>query len=510
MNFTYNIADVTINLSKVQGLQTRIEKIKIVGGMAMELSDQVVEKSIELFIKNYFRFRGKLPYEDVIKNIPDEKLEQIEKIEIPVKGRALEEVVNEMEEVFQYGYNVNHSRYFGFIPGPSGMLSWLGDIMTSAYNRHAGSFLTFPAGEVIEKNLIEWLCEKAGFDNSASGLFVSGGSMANMTALIIARDTMLAAKDWGRGVAYVSDQTHSSVAKGLRIIGIDDSRIRCITTDEEFRMDTEELEMTIKADKQAGLIPFVVVASAGSTNTGSIDPFEKISEICKKYNLWMHADGAFGASVILSKQHKGLLKGIELSDSISWDAHKWLFQTYACGIVLVKDRQKMLNSFSVHPEYLQDLEQGVESFNPWDMGMELTRPARGMKLWITLQAMGSDAVADAVDHGFSVAEWAEDELKKNKDVEFISHAHMAIVNFRYNPENYTEEEKDQLNHMISQKIVDSGYAGIFTTVLNGKTVLRICALHPETTEKEIRDVIRKLEEYYEETVDKTGGQCYGK
>ena len=216
----------------------------------------------------------------------------------------------------------------------------------------------------------------------------------------------------------------------------------------------------------------------------------------------MHTDGAFGASVILSKQHKGLLKGIELSDSVSWDAHKWLFQTYACGIVLVKDGRKMLDSFSVHPEYLQDLEQGVESFNPWDMGMELTRPARGLKLWLTLQAMGSDAIADAIDHGFLVAEWAEDELKKNKDVEFISHAHMAIVNFRYNPEGYTEEQKDHLNHVISQKMVDSGYAGVFTTVLNGKTVLRICALHPETTEEEIRNVIKKLEEYYKEAVDK--------
>lgn len=469
----------------------------------MNLSNQAVKEALELFIKKYVSFRDDLSDENVVKNIPTEKLEQIEKLEIPEQGRDLQEVVNEMsDDVFQYGYNVNHPRYFGFIPGPSGMLSWLGDVMTSAYNRHAGSFLTFPSGEVIEKNLIEWLCEKIGFGKESSGLFVSGGSMANMTALTIARDTMLEAKDWGRGVAYVSDQTHSSVAKGLRIIGIDDSRIRCISTDKEFRMNTEELEAVIKADEQAGYIPFAVIASAGSTNTGSIDPFHRISEICKKHHLWMHADGAFGASVILSKQHKDLLSGIELSDSVSWDAHKWLFQTYACGIVLVKDRRKMLDSFSVHPEYLQDLEQGVEIFNPWDMGMELTRPARGLKLWITLQAMGSDAIADAIDHGFLVAEWAEDELKKNKDVEFISHAHMAIVNFRYNPDGYTEEQKDQLNHMISQKMVDSGYAGVFTTILNGKTVLRICTLHPETTEEEIRNVMKKLEEYYKEAVDK--------
>lgn len=461
------------------------------------LTNQTVEQAIEEFIKKYFTFHENLPNKNVIEEMPDAQLDKLKKIGIPSQGRNLQSVVNELtSDIFQYGYNVNHPRYFGFIPGPSSMISWLGDIMTTAYNRHAGSFLTFPAGSYIENELIMWLCEKAGFPKTAGGLFVSGGSMANMTALTIARDAMLAEEDWGRGVAYVSDQTHSSVAKGLRIIGIGNSRIRKIRTDEHFCMRMDELKKAIEKDKKEGFIPFVIIASAGTTNTGSIDSFKEISDICKTNNLWMHVDGAFGASALLSKNHHHLLEGIELADSISWDAHKWLFQTYACGLVLVKNCHKMLESFSVHPEYLQDLEMETECFNPWDMGMELTRPARGLKLWLTLQAMGSDAVGEAIDHGFLVAEWAEDELKKNEDIEFISHAHMAIVNFRYNPKNYTESEKDELNHKISKEMVDSGYAGVFTTQLNGKTVLRICSLHPETTEKEIRNTVMKLEEYY--------------
>ena len=464
-----------------------------------DLSNQEVEKVIKDFIKDYFVFRQNLKNENVVENIDEQQLKKVKTMTIPKRGRSLEEVTKEMNEsIYKYGYNVNHPRYFGFIPGPSSTLSLLGDVMTSAYNRHAGSWTTFPAGCHIENELIQWLCQQANYPKSASGVFVSGGSMANMTALTIARDTILKEDQWHKGVAYVSNQTHSSVAKGLRIIGIVNSSIRIIETDKNFCMNVDQLEEMIKKDKENGLIPFVIIASAGTTNTGSIDDFEKISKLCQKYHMWMHADGAFGASVLLSKKHKDLLKGIEKADSISWDGHKWLFQTYACGIVLVKEKRQMLKSFSVHPEYLQDLEMDETYFNPWDMSMELTRPARGLKLWLTLQVMGSDAISDAIDHGFEIADIAEKQLQKCKDIEFISHSHMGIVNFRFSPENYSNEEKDKINHEISMRIVNSGYAGVFTTQLQGKTVLRICSLHPETTKEDIVKTISKLEMYYRE------------
>ena len=159
---------------------------------------------------------------------------------------------------------------------------------------------------------------------------MSGGSMANLTALTIARDR-LPEHDWHRGTAYVSEQTHSSVAKGLHIIGIPSDRIRCIPTGRHFQMSSALLEQAITEDLEQGLLPFAVIASAGTTNTGSIDPFSETAAICRRYHLWMHVDGSFGASVLLSGR-KDLLKGIELADSLSWDAHKWLFQTYGCGI----------------------------------------------------------------------------------------------------------------------------------------------------------------------------------
>lgn len=370
--------------------------------------------------------------------------------------------------------------------------------MTSAYNIHAGGSKLAPMVNCIEQEVLKWLCQQVGFTENPGGVFVSGGSMANITALTAARDNKLNDETFHLGVAYISDQTHSSVAKGLRIIGIPNNRIRIIPTNEHFQMKTDLLETQIQADIEAGLIPFVVIGTAGTTNTGSIDPFQQISDICTNYHLWFHIDGAYGASVLLSPKYRHLLKGTELADSISWDAHKWLFQTYGCAMVLVKDIKHLFHSFHVNPEYLQDIEGDLDHINTWDIGMELTRPARGLKLWLTLQVLGTDLIGSAIEHGFDLAIWAEEALRELDHWEIVSEAQLAMVNFRYTSEDLTEEETDILNEKISEQILASGYAAIFTTVLNGKKVLRICALHPETTRDDMRTTIHMLDTFAKE------------
>lgn len=459
-----------------------------------------IERVANDFLKQFFAEYYSLPEQSFSQHLSEEQIEKLQKIGIPKEGRPISQVVEQMTtDICPYGYDNRHPRFFGFIPGPSSLISWLGDIITTAYNRNAGSWTASPTMVCIEQELLAWLCTQAGYSKEqASGLFVSGGSMANMTALIAARDKVLSDDNWHLGVAYVSEQTHSSVEKGLRMIGISSKRIRKIPVNSMFQMDTQELKCQIQNDKENGLLPFVVIASAGTTNTGSIDPLREISEICREQKMWLHTDGAFGASVLLSKKYRGLLDGIWLSDSISWDAHKWLFQTYACGIVLIKDKKNAINSFHAHPEYLKDLETAEEHLNPWDMGVELTRPARGLKLWLTLQVMGSDEISNAIEHGFQLAEWAQEELKKNPEVEIISPAQMAIINFRYAPKGFTGEETDELNVEISRKIVDSGYAGVFTTELQGKKVLRLCCENPATSEQDIRNTIQRLNQYCQE------------
>lgn len=463
------------------------------------LNSAQLEKEIKNFVHDFCLEKHDIHTQQVIWNAPDGQAEKIKQLGIPKDGRPANEVVQEMmNEVYQYRGDSNHPRFFGFVPGPASSISWLGDIMTSAYNIHAGGSKLAPMVNCIEQEVLKWLCTQAGFGEKSGGVFVSGGSMANITALTAARDNKLTDETLHLGVAYISGQTHSSVAKGLRIIGIPNKRIRKIPTTPDFKINTEILEKTILDDKKAGLIPFVVIGTAGTTNTGSIDPFKAIAAICQKHNLWFHIDGAYGASVLLSPKYRHLLDGTELADSLSWDAHKWLFQTYGCAMVLVKDIQHLFHSFHVNPEYLKDVQGDREHINTWDIGMELTRPARGLKLWLTLQILGTDLIGSAIEHGFQLAYWAEDILKELPDWEIISSAQLAMINFRYAPKGLSNEQTDLLNEQISEKILESGYAAVFTTVLHGKTVLRICALHPETEKEDMEKTIHLLDTYGKE------------
>ena len=463
------------------------------------LNSRQLEEAVKDFVHDFCEEKHNINTQPVTVPAIEGQIEKIKAIGIPQKGRQVSEVVSEMEnEVFKYSGNPNHPRFFGFIPGPASCISWLGDIMTSAYNIHAGGSKLAPIVNCVEQEVVRWMADKAGFGKTAGGIFVSGGSMANITALTAARDKKLTDENLHLGVAYVSDQTHSSVAKGLRVIGINDKRIRRIPTDDQFRMKTEELKKAIAEDIKNGYIPFVAIGTVGTTNTGSVDPLEEIYHICQEYQMWFHVDGAYGASVLVSDEYKHMLKGVELADSLSWDAHKWLFQTYGCAVVLAKDVRDLYRSFHVSPEYLKDIQCDQDTVNMWDIGIELTRPARGLKLWLTLQVLGSELISSAIEQGFQLAEWAEEEVRSKENWEIVSPAQMAILNFRYAPADLTEEQKDKLNEQVSAKLNESGDAAMFTTVLKGKTVLRLCAIHPETTQEDIRNTINQLDQYARE------------
>lgn len=455
-----------------------------------------LREAIPEFVQSFLDFHENMKSEKVMQLAGGDTIQKLRNKGIPQSGRPLKEVMEEMtQDVYANQILMQHPRWFGFIPSPVSLLSWLGDIMTNAYDTHAASWLQCSGGSCIEQEVIRWMCARASYpENTCGGIFVSGGSMANLTALAAARNNKLAEHEYGKGVAYVSEQTHSSVSKGLRIIGFRADQIRKIPTDSAFRMNMAALEKAVSEDVAAGKLPFVVIATAGTTNTGSIDPLHEIADLCDRFHLWMHVDGAYGASVLASHKYKCRLAGIERSDSISWDAHKWLMQTYSCSAVLVRDKRNLINCFHTHPEYLKDATVEEDQINFWDLGPELTRPARSLKFWLTLQVMGTDAVSNMVEYGFLLAEWAEDEIRKHTDWEIVSPAQQAIVNFRYAPAGWSKEKLDILNQRISQEILSDGYAGILTTELNHKKVLRICAFHPETTEEDMRNTIQRLDD----------------
>lgn len=446
------------------------------------------------FVGRAARFYDRLSVQPVCRQADAGTLERVERQEIPASGRPLREVYQELlRDVYSNTLLAQHPRSFSCVPSTASLLSWAGDVMTSAFNPHDSCRVNGPAVALIEKKLIRWLCDLVGYPAEGGGLFVSGGSMANLTALTAARDAKLSWEERSRAVVYVSDQTHASVSKGLHIIGFDRSQIRTVPADGQFRMDTACLARAIAEDTAAGKRPFAAVASAGTTNTGSVDPLPEISGLCREHDMWLHVDGAFGASALLSAEQRKALAGIERSDSLSWDAHKWMMQTYGCGMVLVRDQSALVRSFAAHPEYLKDSETSGDGIEFWDLGPELTRPARCLKLWLTLQTLGSETMGQVIDHGCALARLAEREIGKLAHWEIVSPAQLGIVTFRCAPAGRAEAELDDLNQEISRELTAGGYAQIFTTGLHGKKVLRMCCINPRTTENDILSTIRRLE-----------------
>lgn len=464
-----------------------------------EKAKEELYQSVQMISEAYLSSYADVRSQKAVTVADDTTIQKLRSIGFSKEGRPLNIVIDEMiKTVYANQAIMQHPRFFAFVPSPASPLSWIGDVLTNSYNPHAGTWLESSSASCLEQETIKWLCQQAGYPKTSGGLFVSGGSIANLTALVAARHAKLTEDEYADGVAYLSEQTHFSAAKALRIMGLHTKQIRIIPCDEHFRIDTECLEEEILQDIKAGKKPFLVAATAGTTNAGCIDPLHQIADICERHKLWFHVDGAYGASVLVSKEYRHLLDGISHADSITWDAHKWLFQTYGCSMVLFKDRKHLVECFSSNPEYLKDAVAEDGEINYWEWGIELTRPARSLKLWLTLQALGTDKISDMVTHGIKLAERAEDMIREQPDWEIITPAQLAVVNFRYAPKGFTAQQYDELNAKISHKMMEDGFACVLTTNLKGQIVLRICSIHPETTEDDMRNTVNLLDKYAHE------------
>ncbi|KAJ6438217.1 glutamate decarboxylase [Purpureocillium lavendulum] len=418
---------------------------------------------------------------------------RLRQLSTPGPPSDINQVIDDAFAIADFRARMSHPRAMAFIPSPVSPYAWVGDMLASAFNTFAGSRLQGSGSSIVEKTMIDWLAAKVGLPDTAGGIFVSGGSMGNLLAMALARDHRLSRGQQASGVIYVSEQTHHSVSKGLRILGFHSSQIHHIPSDDGFRLDPARLAAAIRADREAGLVPFVVVASCGTTNTGAIDPMTEIAKVCKRHGMWLHVDGAYGASAALSATHSHLTAGLCHADSISWDAHKWLFQTYNCGILLVRDRTTLLESFASQGDYLRDALADDEVPNFWDCGLELTRGDRAMRLWFTLRVIGEKRFGEMIDHGFALAEAAEEELGRLRDWEIVSPASMAILAFRFAPGDKTDAERDELNVGISKRLVAENVAGVLTTKLRGVVVMRMCAISPALGVDEMRGIVQQVD-----------------
>tara|TARA_R100000935_G_scaffold21474_1_gene39885 strand:+ start:1915 stop:3348 length:1434 start_codon:yes stop_codon:yes gene_type:complete len=402
-----------------------------------------------------------------------------------------------LQEVMSKSAIVSHPKSYSFVPGPSNYVSAMADTLATGFNIFSGGWAASPAAAELEIITIGWLLKIFGFPKKkGGGIFTSGGSMANLTAIVTAR-RIKCGDDFSKAVIYLSDQAHSSNIKAIRVLGFRKEQIQIIPTDGDFKVSLNKLKNCIAKDRLRGMQPFCYVATAGTTNTGTVDPLTEISKICKQEDIWFHIDAAYGGAAILAKNGKQLLKGIDKADSLTVDPHKWFYQPYEMGCLLVRDHKWLKNTFTEKPEYLRDVEGNESEINFYDHGIQLTRRFRALKFYMSVKTFGLSAFRKAITYNIQLAEKVETILRKSKKWEIISPATLAVINFRYNPigNTWNELQLDSMNQYISSQVINSREALLVTTLLNGHVVLRMCLINPRTTLDDVKETLALCEEF---------------
>ncbi|MGH6853792.1 MAG: pyridoxal phosphate-dependent decarboxylase family protein [Aestuariivirga sp.] len=380
-----------------------------------------------------------------------------------------------------YMQHGDHPRYFARVPGPSSFAAILGDWLATGFNAMAATWVGGSGPATLELVVIDWLRQLLGMPEETQGVIVSGGSMANFTAFAAA----FAAK--GRGVVYLNDQTHASLKRNFAALGAPPEDVRVLPTGRDLKFNMAELAALIVDDRAQGRKPVMIVATAGSTNTGACDPLPEIAALCKANDLWMHVDGAYGAPAALTAKGRAHLIGMELADSLVLDPHKWLFQPYDCGCVLVRHPGALERAFTMNPEYLKDVMGGEGEVDFFNRSLELTRKARSLKLWMTFKTYGAGAISAAIARGIELAEIAQALIvKEGSPWELVTPAQIGIVTFA------RRNAKPGEHAAMVNDITQSGYATLSSTVIGGRSVLRLCTINPSTTEADIAETLQRL------------------
>lgn len=425
------------------------------------------------------------PFDESIKNFLDEAL--------PEESGNLEEILQDIEsKVVHPGLNTVSGRHFGYIPGGGLASSAVGDFLAAVTNRYAGVYASSPGAVALETQLVNWLCKLVGYGEKSGGYLSSGGSIANLTAIITARDdTGLRGKDFSKAAVYLTLQTHHCVERGLNMAGLGECKRKYIPMDEKFRMIPSELEKTIKEDREQGLIPLMIVASAGSTDTGAIDPLVQLGEIAQAQQVWYHIDAAYGGFFLLTEDGKMKLKGIDLSDSVVMDPHKGLFLPYGIGALIVKDVKKLASSHRFNAHYMQDAKRQREIYSPAEVSPELSKHFRGLRMWLPLKLHGIKRFRYALEEKQLLAEYLWKKFYEMDDIEVGPAPQLSIFMFRWIPE---KGDSNELNRKLHQAILKQGRLFLSTTEVDGKFFFRVAILSVRTHLEEADELLSVVKE----------------
>ena len=468
-------------------------------GMSREQMLDLGRKALELVVERIQSLPGENAWEGEFRQVLEDQLLE----DPPEDGRAAAEVIERAaREILPYSTRLDHPRCFGFVPSSPTWPSVVADFVAAGYHINECTWLVASGPSYIELIVIDWFRRWLGYPEGAGGLFTSGGSAASVDAFVAARE---AAGHPERASVYMSDQSHSALSRAAMIVGVRRERIRMVPSDADFRMDMDALARAVAADRDAGLNPIAVAANAGTVGTGAIDRLDELSDFCASEGLWLHVDAAYGGFAVVTEQGKRLLRGIERADSIGLDAHKWFFQPYEAGCLLVKDESTLTDAFAVRPDILQDTVWGANHPNFSNLGLQLSRSVRALKVWMSIQTFGMAAFRRAVARGMELAARAEAYVRASAVLEALNTATLGIVCFRVNPadSDLDEAELDKVNRTVLARMFWDDPAFMSSTLLHGTFALRMCIINHTTTWDDIRETLEAVERFGREALLKS-------
>jgi aromatic-L-amino-acid decarboxylase len=396
-------------------------------------------------------------------------------------GAARDDVLQRLErDVLAPGAHTASPAHLAYIPGGALYHAALGDYIAAVSNKYSGLFFTGPGPVRMENMVIRWVADLIGYPANAGGNIASGGSLATLAAIVAARDAhALRGADYAAACVYISAQTHHAVEKALRIAGMAEAQVRAIRTDELHRMRPDSLEDAIRSDRAHGLRPWLIVATAGSTDTGAVDPLAAIADIAARERCWLHVDAAYGGFFLLTAHGRRLMAGIDRADSVVLDPHKSMFMPWGSGIVVVRDVERLALPHHGHGAYLADVIAEPGEVSPADVSAELTRPFRALRMWLPLQLLGVRPFRAALEEKLLLAQYFHREIER-AGFETGPAPQLSVVTYRSAPAGADAEQTDAINRAIAEESRRDGRVFVSSTVLEGRVMLRMAALQFRT------------------------------
>lgn len=436
-----------------------------------------------------------LPTLPVLPNVTPESIRDQLDPDLPIEGEEFESLLKTITEVvFASSRHNGHPRMFGYVTSPGTPATAFADLLASALNTNVTAWRSAPAAVEIERMTVDWIRKIVGMPERTGGLFVSGGSMANLCGLAAARDAMARLPVTSAGLAageqtlrvYTSEECHHSVSKAAGILGIGRDNVRTARVDSALRIDLWDLERQIVEDLDEGFRPICLVGSAGTVNTGSVDDLVALADMAKKYSLWFHIDASYGGFAMLAPSKRKLFAGIVRADSVALDPHKWLYLPADCGCILYRDPARARAVFGHDAEYTRILEgEDDAAFAFWDYGPELSRRFRALKVWMMLKHAGTRALGETIERNCACAAYLERLVHESEDFEMLAPVELSIFCFRYRPAGVAEEELDALNESLLKRLQRDGSSYLSNARVGGKFALRGCVMNFRTSERDM-------------------------